>query len=39
MCQGWVAVLDDDEYLTKFSAPKWIGYNVKSKIKQSHIPF
>lgn len=37
MCQGWIAVRNDDAYLEKFAAAKWIGYNVKSKIKQSHL--
>lgn len=25
MCKGWIAVIDDDAYLTAFSRAKWIG--------------
>lgn len=29
MCDGWIAVLDDEKYKTKLSSKKWIGYIVK----------
>lgn len=29
MCQGWVAVLDDPQYIDLLSKKKWIGYEVK----------
>ena len=29
MCEGWVAVLDDSQYIELLSNRKWIGYKVK----------
>ncbi|MBQ6730737.1 MAG: hypothetical protein IJR08_02395 [Bacilli bacterium] len=29
MCDGWVAVIDDSQYINKLSAEKWIGRKVK----------
>lgn len=29
MCEGWVAVLDDPQYIELLSNTKWIGYRVK----------
>lgn len=29
MCQNWVAVIDDPNYIEKLSNRKWIGYKVK----------
>lgn len=29
MCEGWVAVLDDPQYIQLLSNRKWIGYKVK----------
>lgn len=29
MCAGWIAVIDNDAYLSALSSRKWIGYNVK----------
>ncbi|KOA71426.1 hypothetical protein FBF75_11355 [Bacillus sp. S2(2019)] len=29
MCENWIAVIDNDEYTSKLSNSKWIGYNVK----------
>lgn len=29
MCEGWVAVLDDPQYINLLSNKKWIGYKVK----------
>lgn len=28
MCENWIAVIDIDEYTSKLSNKKWIGYNV-----------
>jgi hypothetical protein len=28
MCSGWIAVLDDNEYIDKLANRKWIGYRV-----------
>ena len=33
MCQNWIAVLDDNQYVEKLAGKKWIGYNVKSANK------
>lgn len=30
MCKGWIAIIDDDEYINKLSHEKWIGYRIKS---------
>ncbi len=29
MCSNWAAVLDDEKYIRKLSASKWIGRNIK----------
>ncbi len=29
MCQGWLAVIDFDEYISTFAKRKWIGYRVQ----------
>ena len=29
MCANWVAVIQDDKYIKKLSAKKWIGYNIR----------
>lgn len=29
MCEGWIAVLDDPQYIELLSNKKWIGYKVK----------
>lgn len=29
MCEGWIAVIDSDEYINTLSNSKWIGYKVK----------
>ncbi len=30
MCDGWIAIIDDNKYVAKFAQKKWIGYNIKS---------
>ena len=30
MCQGWIAVIDDEQYISKLSSKKWIGYKVNA---------
>ena len=29
MCDGWIAVIDKEEYIDAFAKAKWIGYRVK----------
>lgn len=29
MCAGWIAIIDLDIYISKFSKSKWIGYRIK----------
>ena len=29
MCDGWIAVIDDEKYINALSKRKWIGYRVK----------
>jgi hypothetical protein len=29
MCTGWIAVIDDEKYITALAKKKWIGYKVK----------
>lgn len=29
MCSGWIAVIDDEKYITALARRKWIGYRVK----------
>lgn len=29
MCEGWIAVIDDPQYIQLLSNKKWIGYKVK----------
>ena len=29
MCNGWIAVIDKEEYIDAFAKAKWIGYRVK----------
>lgn len=29
MCDGWIAVIDKEEYIDAFARAKWIGYRVK----------
>lgn len=29
MCAGWIAVIDDERYITALAKKKWIGYKVK----------
>lgn len=29
MCSGWIAVIDDAQYIDPLSKRKWIGYNIK----------
>ncbi|HFR3767280.1 hypothetical protein P7J56_10820 [Streptococcus suis] len=28
MCTSWIAVIDDEKYIEKLAAKKWIGYNI-----------
>ena len=30
MCKGWIAVIDDEQYINKLAARKWIGQDVSS---------
>lgn len=31
MCQGWIAVINDDDYISTLAKTKWIGYDVTTR--------